>query len=258
MPIRLRQLLLFGPPALVAVVNLEHPILPPAVYSGVLHHLRWWLTLHIVNLVLFPLLGFSAYLLIRDVGNVAATLSKVAIAVFVPLYAAFDALKGVGTGTLVQISLSLTGEQRATVTSVVDNFFGSATLYATAAAGSIAWVIAMLAMVVAFTPERRSRIVLIALIVFIAGGWARTNLFLAADGMTIRSAWWLVTAAMALLIFAVAEARMTGALLVLAGALFGASQVPPTGPLGAACFLAAALYVEFVVRKQSLGMPRAG
>src|SRR5689334_19678583 len=104
MPIRLRQLLLFGPPALVAVINLGHPVLPPAVYSGVLHHLRWWLTLHLINLVLFPLMGLSAYLLIKDVHNAAGTVSKIAIAVFVPIYAAFDALMGIGTGTLVQLS----------------------------------------------------------------------------------------------------------------------------------------------------------
>jgi hypothetical protein len=37
-----------------------------------------------------------------------------------------------------------------------------------------------------------------------------------------------------------ARPRAPAALLTLAGALFGATHVRPTGPMGAACFLAAA------------------
>jgi hypothetical protein len=45
--------------------------------------------------------------------------------------------------------------------------------------------------------------------------------------------------------FLVSRPRIPAALLVLAGALFGALHPPPTGPLGAICFLAAAAYWEF-------------
>ena len=41
-----------------------------------------------------------------------------------------------------------------------------------------------------------------------------------------------------------ARPRAAPALLVPAGALFGASHVPPTGPTGAACFLVAAGLIE--------------
>jgi hypothetical protein len=52
-------------------VNLMHPVIPSPVYSGVLH-LDWWPTLHILNLVLFPMLGLAAYALISDLNGVVA------------------------------------------------------------------------------------------------------------------------------------------------------------------------------------------
>jgi hypothetical protein len=258
MPTILRRLLLFGAPALVAAVNLTHPVIAPPVYAGVLHHLDWWLTLHTLNLVLFPLLGLAAYLLIMDLNGIAATLSKVAIAVFIPVYAGFDALMGIGTGLLVQLSRQLPPASIAVVAPVINAFYDSPLLYNIAAAGSIAWIIAMLAATVAFTaPERRRVVAIVAIISFPIGGWARQNLFLAADGVTITPAWWLVTAGMGLLMLAVGKPRVTAALLTLAGALFGALHVTPTGPLGAACFLVAGLYVEFVMRKGKPMTPRS-
>jgi hypothetical protein len=236
---------------LLGAVNLTHPVIASPVYAGVLHHLDWWVKLHIINLALFPLFGLSAYLLLDGVYNLAATVSRVAIAVFVPLYAAFDALMGIGTGTLVQLSLNRPPEQAAFVTPLVNAFYDSAILYTLATAGSIAWVIAMLAATVAFTaPERRRLVAVLALISFPIGGWARTNLFLAPDGVTITPAWWMVTIGMGLVMFLVGKPRVTGALLPLSGALFGAMHVTPTGPLGAACLLGAAMYVEFVMRRK--------
>ena len=109
----------------------------------------------------------------------------------------------------------------------------------------------MLAATVAFTrPDRQRLVAVIALISLPVGGWARTSLFLARDGVTITSAWWMVTIGVGLVMFLIGKPRVTGALLSLSGALFGAQHVTPTGPLGAACFWAAALYVEFVIRRR--------
>ena len=49
-----------------------------------------------------PLLGLAAYLLVKDVRNIAASVSRIALGIYVPIYAAFDALAGIGTGILVQ------------------------------------------------------------------------------------------------------------------------------------------------------------
>jgi hypothetical protein len=246
-----RKLALFAPPALVAGLELAHPILTPPIYPKVIAHGSWWLNLHLLNLLLFPLLGLAAYTLLEGVRNGAATLSRIAIAIYVPTYAAMDALAGIGTGILVRNVAQLPPSQGATAELFIDAFWmdGMAPpgiTYLIGAVGSVAWVVAMLGAAVALTmPERRKLAATVAVLLFPVGGWARASLFLASDGMSIRPAWWLVTFGLALVMFLVCRPRMPAALLVLAGSLFGALHVPPTGPLGAACFLAAALWVQF-------------
>jgi len=106
-----RRTLLFAPPALLSIVNFRHPILTAPIYRSVSPHLPWWSTLHLLNLGLFALLGLAVYLLLDRVHNAAATLSRVALAVFIPLYCAFDALAGLGTGLLAQLASRLPSDQ---------------------------------------------------------------------------------------------------------------------------------------------------
>jgi hypothetical protein len=98
----IRRIVIFGGPALLGLVNLAHPVLRPPMYPAVLAHLPWWVRLHLLNLALFPLFGLAAWLLLEDVRNAAATVSRVALALFVPLYSGFDAAIGIGTGVLVE------------------------------------------------------------------------------------------------------------------------------------------------------------
>lgn len=72
----LRRLALFVPPVLIVAFELAHPIVLPPIYPAVLHHLPWWLYLHVANLALFPLFGLAAYLLVRDVPNRAGCPSR--------------------------------------------------------------------------------------------------------------------------------------------------------------------------------------
>jgi len=58
--------------------------------------------------------------------------------------------------------------------------------------------------------------------------------------------WWR----RAMLTFLVRKPRIPSALLVLASAMFGATYVTPTGPLGAARFLGAAVCVELALRSK--------
>ena len=92
-------------------------------------------------------------------------------------------------------------------------------------------------------PERRRILALLSILFFFVGAWARTNL-MSADGGTISLAWWLVTATLSIAMLIVGKPGLPAALLGLAGALFGAAHPMPTGPLGLACFLGAALYNE--------------
>jgi len=165
--------------------------------------------------------------------------------------AAFDALAGIGTGTRVSEARGLIGNELAVAERLIDAWWTNDLINALAAAGSIAWVLAMFAATVALTsPDRRRPIAGVVVVLFVVGGWARGRLFLAPDGVTITRAWWLLTLGMAALMFLVGKPRMTGTLLILAGAFFGAYHVPPTGPLGATCFLAAAVLIELEKRKQ--------
>jgi hypothetical protein len=241
----LRRLLIFGPPVMLGAINLMHPMVTSPVYPKVERHLRLWMNLHVANLLLFPLFGLAAYCLVKVASNRAANISKVAIGLFIPLYAAFDALAGLGTGTLVMEARRLQGDQLDFASKLIDGYWDSGLLVALAAAGSIAWLIGILAAAVAFTiPERRPLVATTAFALFVVTGWARGSIFQTADGMTIRSVWWLVTLGSSILMFLIGKPRVPGALLTLAGILFGAMHVPPTGPLGVACFIGAAAYLE--------------
>jgi hypothetical protein len=240
-----RRFFIFVPPTILGILNTKHPMVQTP-YRDILPHLHWWLHLHFLNLILFPLFGLAAYLLIQGLQNFAATISRIAIALFVPFYAAFDAITGIGTGVLVHNAVQLPANQLSAVESMITAYWNSPVIYGIAAAASIAWVIAMISAAFAFTtPERRRLASIVAVIIFMVGGWARTNIFFAADGMTITLAWWLVTIGMSLTMFLVCKPRIPAAFLVLAGALFGALHIPPTGPLGVLCFLIAAAYLEF-------------
>ena len=249
MPHWLKLLFLFLPPALVGALNITHPIAHSPIYEGILHHLDWWISLHLLNLVGFPLVGFAAYLLTDGNHSPAAVVSRIAALVFIPIYAAFDALAGIGTGTLVQAVSRTAPDQGPSFEPILNVYWSSGTIMAPGIIGSIAWTIAMLSAAVAFTvQERRWLVTLLSVIVFLVIGWARTNL-ISPDSGAISFAWWLVLIAVGLVVFIAAKPSIPAALLTLAGALFGAAHPMPTGPFGLACFLGAAICIEFWQKK---------
>jgi hypothetical protein len=91
MPKWLRQLIGFGGPLLVGLVNLAHPVHfePTSVYHTIVDRVDWWIALHIINLMGFALLGLTVFLLVQDRSGIAATISKIAIAIYVPFYIGF-------------------------------------------------------------------------------------------------------------------------------------------------------------------------
>ena len=251
MPIWLRRFFLLAPPILVAALNVAHPMARSPIYSGMLHHVDWWICLHLLNLVGFPLVGLTGYLLTQGLYHPAAIVSRVAVAVFIPIYAAFDALTGIGTGTLVRLVNRLAPDQSTMFEPILTAYWTSSTITAIAVTGSIAWTIAMLSAAVALTsPARRWPVALLSVIIFFVTGWARTSL-MSPDGGTISQVWWLVLVAIGLATFVVARPRLPALLLVWAGVLFGAAHIRPTGPLGLACLFGAALYVEFGPKNQA-------
>ena len=81
MKTRQRLLVVFGAPVLVGMLNLMHPVITPPIYPKLEEQVRFWLHLQL----LFPLLGLAACLLVKDVPGPAASISRAAIAIFVPL-----------------------------------------------------------------------------------------------------------------------------------------------------------------------------
>jgi hypothetical protein len=240
-----RRAVLFGAPAVAAIANVSHPVVIPPIYEAVLHHMPWWIVLHVANLVLFPAVGLAAYLLVRGREGRAASIARGAIACFVPLYAAFDSLAGIGTGVLVLNASRLSPSDPSAFGALLDAYWQDGVILAVGAGGSVAWVIAMLAAAVAFTvPQDRWRAGVAAVLILIVVGIARAALFQVPGVAAIQPAWWLVTLACGVVMALVARPRVPVALLTLAGALFGATHVTPTGPLGLGCFLAAAILLQ--------------
>jgi hypothetical protein len=181
---------------------------------------------------------------LRDEQGLAATVSKGAIAAFIPLYAAFDAMVGLGTGTLVQYSSSLPPERLAVVQPVIEAYWSSGTANALATIGSAAWGIGMLAAAVAMTPQgRRLAVTAVAVIAFALVGWG------VASGNSGTLLWWVAVAILGLAVLVLSRLHPPAALLTLAAMLFGTTHVIPYGPLGAACFLAAALWLQLSTRR---------
>ena len=184
-----------GAPTLLGLVSLAHPVVSPPIYPAILEHLPWWVRLHALNLALFPLFALAAWLLLQEVRKEA---------------------RGLPLGQLI------------TAGALIDAYWTSPTIQALAVFGSIAWVVGMLAAAVAFTaPDRRRPPGVVALLVLGVTCYARTRLFQVHGSTDIQPVWWLVTIATAVAMAAAARPRAAPALLVLAGALFGASHVPP-------------------------------
>jgi hypothetical protein len=88
-------------PVLTAAVVAPHPAEPRDIRE-LAGATATWLNVHLALLVAVPLIGVVVWRLLRDVDNRAATVSRLLLAPAVALYAAFDALLGIGTGVLMR------------------------------------------------------------------------------------------------------------------------------------------------------------
>jgi hypothetical protein len=195
----LRRVLLVAPPLALAVVLWWHPAGGDdvnAVYEGVRHDVGAWMLVHTVFLISMPLIGLAAYLLVSGLEGRAATVSRVALLLFLVFYTAYEVTVGVGTGILADYANGLPAAEQAVVADAIQDYNRSGLVGDPASfsllVGFFGWVVAMFAAAIAF---RRA------------------------------GAGWLVT------------------VLVGFAALF-AVHPPPIGPVGLACFAAAAVLIE--------------
>jgi hypothetical protein len=146
-----RQLaFIIGVPAAWGVLLLFHPLGEPnEFYSTIDGHVTAWLTVHIGMGIFVPLFAGVVYLLLRDVKSVPATISRLGLAVFAILYAAWELVLGVGTGILTQQTNALPEAQQAVGADLVDSYADSGVITTLSILGSIGLGVAVICAVIA-------------------------------------------------------------------------------------------------------------
>jgi hypothetical protein len=250
MPARLRPLVIYGVPAVLGVLLIFHPLYGPAgIVAALGPNTTWFITLHFLNVLLFPLLGLVLYWLLDGQTGRAASASRLALALFVPVYAAFDAYVGIGTGALVQYAAALPPDQQAIVAPAVDVIWIGTFGNILAAVGSLAWMIALVSAAVALTvPARRLLVAGVGFLVVGAGFGAAGAVNVAGLSPAIS---WIAIAASAVAVALVARPIVPVVALVLAGLLFATGHIPPFGPAAMLSLLvAAAAHQGVLTRRQ--------
>ena len=81
-----------------------------------------WLAAHIGGVALFPLVGMTIWWMLPPVG-IVSSVSKAALAVYVPLYVAVDAVLGIGSSILIAYREGLPASERAGVDHAFEALF---------------------------------------------------------------------------------------------------------------------------------------
>jgi hypothetical protein len=167
----LRRFILLGTPLVLAVLMLFHPS-PYEDLSGELVPIAdWWLTLHTLQFVLFAFMGASVWLLTDGLRGVSVVVSKVAAVVFAIFYDIGDAVAGISTGILARRAAELLTEEQAALVGAMEMLFQSSTKNLFLSIGIFAFIVALVAAVVAlfWADAPRVPLFLLALPVYFIG-----------------------------------------------------------------------------------------
>jgi hypothetical protein len=148
----LRQLFVAATSLTLAVVLWWHPPGGDDVFADVRGDVDAWLFVHTTMLLVTPLLGIAAYMLLRGLESRAATVSRIALVFFLVFYTAYEVTVGLGTGVLVDYADDLSPAEQAAVAGAIQDYNGNAILADPSIAlvlGFFGWVVAMLAGAVA-------------------------------------------------------------------------------------------------------------
>jgi hypothetical protein len=149
----LRRLFLVAVPIGLAVALWWHPPGGTEIYADVKDDVDDWIFVHTSLLLLTPLLGIAAFLLLRGIEGRAAALSRIALAFFLVFYTAYEVTVGLGTGVLVDYANGLAPADQIVVADAIQHYNGNAILADPSISlvlGFLGWVVAMLAAAVAF------------------------------------------------------------------------------------------------------------
>src|SRR5918997_577530 len=147
----LRRIVLLGTPLAVALdVAFLHPGLPGDVRTALFPVADLWLTLHVVQLVLFGLMGLALYLLLDGLSGPFAGVGRLAVAVF-------------ATGILARGAVDLPDGEQAAVAWAVTKLFSDPTKQLIFLIGTYAWTVGLLAAAVALYRAGAPRLPLVPL-----------------------------------------------------------------------------------------------
>ena len=141
---------LIGVPMAWGLLLLFHPLGDAGeFYSTIDGNVTAWLTVHIGMGIFVPLYAGVVYLLLRGIRSTAATISRVGLATFAVVYAAWELLLGVGTGILTEEVNALPEGQQAVGVDVLESYADSGVISVYSVVGSIGLGVAMIGAVVA-------------------------------------------------------------------------------------------------------------
>jgi hypothetical protein len=240
-----RRVVMFGVPAVAAIVELFHPRVSPAIlvgdHSGVL---ATWLAVHVVQLFLFALMAWAVLLLLDGQRGRLAGLARFSLVGFAVIYGSYDALAGIGSGILAQNGGSLSAADQPVVAAAVRTYF------ATVENGAYAWIgllgafLWIAGLLTAGIVLARSRAAVPALVI----GLVSAALMTFGDEMLWRP---LGIAGLALFLVALVLAAdwgraLPGVVLLLGISAWAlkAGHPAPTGTIAFASFLLAALWYD--------------
>ena len=168
-----RSAFVIAAPLVFAALLMLHPIGGGDFATLVSDNLTPWLVVHYGAAVLFPVMGYVIWLLIRDLTGRAATIARIAIPVYAIFYGVFEAMMGLATGIMTQQGKGMAVLERDGVAEAVNAIpthaiVGDAGLLASI--GSIAWIIAITGAILALRAAgvRRSALVLLGIGTFMA------------------------------------------------------------------------------------------
>ncbi len=159
----LRRAVLLGSPLTLAILEFFHPLVSRDVAGTLFPVASWWVTLHVVQLVLFALVGAALWLLTDGLRGVAATVSRLGAAAFVVFYGAGDALLGIATGILARGAGDLPAEAREGRAEAIATIFEDPTANVLYFVGELGWLAGLLAAVVALHAGGAPRLPLVLL-----------------------------------------------------------------------------------------------
>jgi hypothetical protein len=146
---RREVLFLVGVPLAWVILLLFHPGGEGEdLYRDLQDQVTRMLVVHIGMLIFIPLMAVVVYVLLRGVEGTAALVSRIALAVYVVFYGAWEAMYGIGLGILADAVNGLPETERATGAEVIQDYGENILLRGfgvLVSIGSVAFIIAVIA-----------------------------------------------------------------------------------------------------------------